>query len=115
MRKRTIIAAIVGLVWLTGCTHLHEGTVTEKEYQPERYYTTTVMQMVGKVMIPITYHHYDDADFILHVEGYDEDGEWTHDHVYVTEECFNAHSEGDYWHETPDCEWKDTGNTRERE
>ena len=78
---------------LFGCEkRLTEGYIVEKQYEPER--TWTQIQKVGNVSVPQIYK--DDEDFILIVEGFNEDNKLVRQSFYVSKEYYDEHEVGDF-------------------
>lgn len=92
---KLILPLILCLMALTGCDNREEyigieGTVVEKEFEPEHYITTYVY--TGKVLIPIINRIPD--TWTLTVE-YETDGETEKIRYEVTEALFNEYGIGD--------------------
>lgn len=63
-------------------------TVVEKEYEPERRWTTQTPIKVGNITTMQTQYHYDDEDWVLISEGYDLDNELFRTKREVDEEVY---------------------------
>jgi hypothetical protein len=98
------------LIIITSCGHkIHEGEVIKKYYEPPRHYTYQTYIMVGKVMMPQFHTGYDDADFVLVVEGVNGKDTIVEE-FYLDEinwECINI---GDAFNDTIPCSVDDDGN-----
>lgn len=68
---------------------------------------------IGKVTMFVPYTVYDNPDYVITIEG-QYDNKTIHEHVYVTENCYNSLSPGTTWYKTEDCSYSDTNNTKER-
>lgn len=96
MMKSLIL--LIGLIFLlVGCEKpINSGTITNKFYEPERRWTSQGFFMVGKIMIPQTYHHFDDEDFVIIFEGKNEKDLLKYRRLEVTQSEYNRQKIGDY-------------------
>ena len=105
---------IILSLFLISCNHLERGTVLKKEYEPEHSYTVLIPIRIGRVTTFIPHRVIDNEDFVLTIEG-EYKGELIHEHVYVTEQCYNSLKNGDTWNKTKDCSFQDENNLKIRE
>jgi hypothetical protein len=92
MRRIKRVALVLAILALTGCSAIHEGTITDKNYRPA--FTSTTVIYCGKgCVIPSTTYHPESWTFSL--EYGDEDG-W----VRVAEPTYETYDVGDYYAET---------------
>ena len=94
--KRVHIAAIaIAAVALTGCSSISSGTITDKQYEKARTYTT--LQYCGKAcFIPIVHH--DDPDWRFDISDGDDEG-----YVYVSNKTYDEYEVGDYYENSDDA------------
>lgn len=103
MKAITLILPIL----LFACDHVHVGTVVDKHIEPERYYTTTTYSHVGKVMVPHTWHHWDDEDYVITVHGIDDGGDTVNEDYYVSYEEYQSIGIGYCFNDTIDRIFQD--------
>ena len=51
-----------------------EGKITSMDYVPYKEWTTTRMQQMGKVSIPVTDHHKKEEHYVLTIDGIARNG-----------------------------------------
>jgi len=99
---------VLFVLFFVGCgDFLTEGTVVEKTHEPARTYTimqpTTIHNGEDTKFITIPVTHFDDEDFILTIQKFDEEsGEYLESDVYVDEKVYLVVNIGDYFIYDPD-------------
>ena len=98
-RTLGILAIILILLSLSGCSTITEGKIIEKEFTPA-HTETILLPVVTKVgnstftnLIPVT-RDYEDQ-WVIIFEGVNEKGEIDIRKVYTDEETYNSHEVGD--------------------
>lgn len=62
---------------------ISEGTIIEKRYETARLWIQNVPITVGNIILMAPIFHFDDEDWILVIEGSNDEGEIQQDNVYV--------------------------------
>lgn len=99
MKRTTFILLLT--ILLSSCDRIKEGTVIDKVYEPERYYTMMVPHVyrAGKTTyttfsyIPM----YDDPDYRIEIEGYNKKHKLQDRWIYVEKEMFDTIRTGDWY------------------
>lgn len=86
------VLVLIGLIILTGCSNIKEGTIVDKYYRPP--FVTTSFMYNGKIMIPLTVSH--PASYQLKIE-LEVDGEKKSRIIYVDSKTYEKYDIGDYY------------------
>ena len=89
---------LIGLIFLlVGCEKpINSGEITNKFYEPERRWTSHGFIMVGKIMVPTTFNHYDDEDYVIIITGQTGKGQQKFRRIEVSQSYYNQKRIGDW-------------------
>ena len=85
---------------------VHEGVVIDKFFEPEEYYQSTTLIPMGKLFVPMAHLDFDDADWVLLVEG--KNGK--QQRFYLNEREWKTFKKGDAFKDTVICTVEDDRN-----
>ena len=96
MKCEIIIVSLI-LAILLGCDRLKKGTVKKKRYEPATIYFMPIAQSNGR---NITYTYmpmFDDEDYLLQIEGYNEEHHLKHRWIHIPKEMYDTIKIGDFY------------------
>jgi len=98
MKKMVLMASLLMLTFLLACTpDITTGKIIDKEFHKEHSSTNTTMVMSGKTMIPVTTTDYYPDEWIVVIEGRNEENELVQREVEVTKKEYEKLKNGDMY------------------
>ncbi|MDB5161805.1 MAG: hypothetical protein JWM52_313 [Candidatus Saccharibacteria bacterium] len=92
IKKAAVVACLALTVFLTGCSSISEGYITQKQYTPAHEGTWIWCHAVGKVTICQPMPIYYDDEWTFDIKKGKDKG-----YVDITEKEYDSYSVGDYY------------------
>ncbi len=96
------ICSVLVLALVNCGSALKNGTLIKKAHEPERSWVQMIPISTGSATVVIPIVHYDDEDWVFVIEDSPKNGKKSkQQRIYVSQEAFTHHEEGD-WIEVAD-------------